>query len=88
MTSLQNEDVVQLRKLMPDAEERMIDLSDKDADTLESRSNLANSYFNLGLYKKAMQLFQQILEARRRLLGDEHPDTLKAMNIFRVLHQT
>ena len=27
-----------------------------------------------------MQLFQQILEARNRLLGDEHIDTLRVMN--------
>lgn len=71
---------------MPDKEERVFDSSDKDADTLESRSNLAefevlaDSDLKLGLYKEAMELSQSILEARKRLLGDEHPDTLRATN--------
>ncbi|MCJ1349153.1 hypothetical protein MMC31_007389 [Peltigera leucophlebia] len=74
LKSSQNEEMVQLR------EERIFDSSDKDTNILESRSNLANSYLELGLYKEAMQLLQQILEVRKRLLGDEHPNTLKVMS--------
>ena len=66
----------------PDKEERIFDPSDKDTNILESRSNLANFLSRLegGLYKEAMPLFQQILEARKRLLGDEHPNTLRVTN--------
>ena len=80
LTSVQNEEVVQLHEQMPKAEDRIFGSSDEDANSLESSSNLADSYLKLGRYEEAMQLFQQILEARRQLLGDEHPDTLKAMN--------
>ena len=80
LTSEQNEEVAQLRKQMPDAEDRIFDSIEENTDTLESRSNLADSYLKLGLHEKAMQLFQQIHEARRRLLGDEHPETLRALN--------
>jgi eukaryotic-like serine/threonine-protein kinase len=37
-------------------------------------------YFNLGLYSQAGPLFARALEIRRRVLGPEHPDTLKSMN--------
>ncbi len=76
-TSSQNNETVQLQKPMPDKEEHS---SDEYTNILESKSNLADSYLKRGLYKQAMQLFEQILEARRLLLGDEHPDTLKVMN--------
>lgn len=72
--------MVQLRKPIPNAEERIFDLSDKNTNTLESKLNLANSYLKLGFYKKAMQLFDQTLEARGQLLDDEHPEILRAMN--------
>lgn len=75
LTSSQNNETVQLRKPVPNKEERILDSSGKDTNTLESRSNLADFYLKCGLSKEAMQLFQQILEARGRLLGSEHPDT-------------
>lgn len=64
----------------PDKEGRIFDSSDKETDILESRSNLANFCLEGSLYKQAMPLFHQIFEARKRLLGDEHPDTLRVMN--------
>ena len=79
LTSSQNEKMAQLRRPMPDKEESIFDSSDKNTDLLESGPNLANSYLELGMYKEAMQLFQQMLEAHKRLLGDEHPNTLKVM---------
>ncbi|MEX2260329.1 MAG: toll/interleukin-1 receptor domain-containing protein, partial [Bryobacteraceae bacterium] len=36
--------------------------------------------YERGSYSGARKLFDQVLEARRRLLGEEHPDTLWAMN--------
>lgn len=44
-------------------------------DTLYSTHSLADFYFNLGRDQEAMQLQEQIVEARERVLGDEHPDT-------------
>lgn len=80
LTNSQNNESLQLRRPMPDKEERQFDSNDKNTDILESRSNLADSYFQRGLYKKAMELFQQILEAHTRFLGDEDPDTLRVSN--------
>ena len=33
-----------------------------------------------GLHEEALGLHQEVLEKRRRILGEEHPDTLRAMN--------
>lgn len=68
---------MQLRKPMPDAKEDIFDSSDKDTDTLGSRSNLANSYPKPSLYEEIMQ---QILKARKLLLSDKHSDTLRVLN--------
>src|SRR5262249_38722307 len=37
-------------------------------------------YLNLGLYSRAMDLEQQSLDIRRRVLGPENPDTLASMD--------
>jgi non-specific serine/threonine protein kinase/serine/threonine-protein kinase len=39
-------------------------------------------YLNLGLYSQAGPLFARALDIRRRVLGPEHPDTLKSMSNF------
>jgi tetratricopeptide (TPR) repeat protein len=41
---------------------------------------MGNVYSNLGLYPSAQSLQQQSMEIRQRVLGPEHPDTLKSMN--------
>jgi hypothetical protein len=38
--------------------------------------NLASTYRNLGKYTEAEKLEIQVLDARNRILGVEHPDTL------------
>ncbi len=37
-------------------------------------------YSDLGLYSRAQPLLERSVEIRRRVLGPEHPDTLKSMN--------
>jgi hypothetical protein len=32
-----------------------------------------------GQYKAAKELFVQVMETRKRVLGDEHPNTLSSM---------
>ncbi|MGA8103313.1 MAG: serine/threonine-protein kinase, partial [Candidatus Acidiferrales bacterium] len=41
---------------------------------------MGDVYYNLGLYPRAQSLQQQSMEIRQRVLGPEHPDTLKSMN--------
>ena len=47
--------------------------------TLISMENLANTYQNQGRWKEAEQLEVQAMNMRTKLLGPNHPDTLKCM---------
>lgn len=49
------------------------------------RQVLADRYRELGLYDAASRLQQQALDARRRSLGDKHPDTLESLHSMGVL---
>ena len=42
-------------------------------------ANLASTYRNQGRWQDAVKLEKQVLEARVRLFGEEHPNTLTAM---------
>jgi tetratricopeptide (TPR) repeat protein len=42
-------------------------------------NNLASTYGGLGLWNEAEELFVQVIEMRKRALGQEHPDTLVSM---------
>ncbi len=44
------------------------------------RQVLADRYVDLGLYDAALPLQKRALATRRRLLGDEHPDTLESIS--------
>ena len=39
---------------------------------------MATSYSNLGEYEKSKELDEKVYEARVRVLGEEHPDTLSS----------
>lgn len=41
--------------------------------------NLVSTYRNQGRSKEAEKLDSMVLEARQRVLGEEHPDTITAM---------
>jgi tetratricopeptide (TPR) repeat protein len=48
---------------------------------------IGQAYHRLGNYPAAQQNFERALEIRRRVLGDEHHDTLSSMNNLAVLYQ-
>ncbi|KAI1554711.1 kinesin light chain, partial [Pyrenophora tritici-repentis] len=57
------------------------------SDTLSSMANLASTYRNQGRWKEAEQLEVQVMQARKRVLGDEHPDKMTSMhNLAFTLH--
>ncbi|MBZ5654174.1 MAG: tetratricopeptide repeat protein [Acidobacteriia bacterium] len=67
----------------------ILDKSSKDVDTSLSNDpelkaklmyTMAVTYRGLGLYSRADQLQTSALEIQRRVLGPEHPDTLRSMN--------
>src|SRR5690606_12347673 len=51
-----------------------------DPATLTSANNLAGLYDQLDRTPEAIEMHERVLEARRRLLGDDHPYTLASMN--------
>ena len=53
---------------------------DRRHDTLMAMASLAATVCAQGDLAGARKLEEQVLEARRRLLGDEHPDTVRARN--------
>jgi len=40
----------------------------------------------MGVYEKALPLFQQVLGMRKKLLGEEHPDVAKSLNNLAMLY--
>jgi hypothetical protein len=43
-------------------------------------NNLATTLWDQSDLANARTLYEQVLDARRRILGDEHPDTLQSMS--------
>ena len=43
-------------------------------------TNLATTYMSQGQWKEAEELGVQLMEIRKRVLGEEHPDTLLSMH--------
>jgi hypothetical protein len=43
-------------------------------------ANLASTFWNQGRWKEAEELEVQVMETRKRVLGEEHPSTLTSMN--------
>jgi non-specific serine/threonine protein kinase/serine/threonine-protein kinase len=51
------------------------------------RQTIGDTYHALGDYPAAQPHLERALEVRRRVLGEEHPDTLNAMNNLADLYQ-
>ena len=69
----------------------ILDKSSKSIDTslgndpelqAEMMYTMADTYWGLGLYSRAQALIERALEIQRRVLGPEHPDTLRSMRIL------
>jgi Tetratricopeptide repeat len=50
-------------------------------------NNFAITYSDLGQAKDAVVLLEKVLEARHRILGDEHLDTLACMNNLAAMYR-
>ena len=46
---------------------------------------LGRTYMVLGMPEKGLSYAQQAMEARRKLLGEEHRDTLRSLNLYAML---
>ncbi|MEM9167191.1 MAG: serine/threonine-protein kinase [Planctomycetota bacterium] len=69
---------------------RTIDERFKDDPATDAslRQALANLYHTMGLYEAAFPLQESALATRRRVLGEEHPDTLISINNMGFLLQS
>jgi serine/threonine protein kinase/Tfp pilus assembly protein PilF len=55
--------------------------------TLRNVNSLAVLYTKQKKYEDAERLFDEVLEARKRKLGDDHPDTLESKNDLAMLYK-
>lgn len=46
---------------------------------LDALLNLGLTYFRLGNYEKALNIYRKVYSKRSRILGENHPDTLKVL---------
>jgi tetratricopeptide (TPR) repeat protein len=68
------------RRLLPHAQYVLSHSQrDEEEDRLDLRWKCAMALYSDGRYKAAGELFVQVMETRKRVLGDEHPDTLSSM---------
>jgi hypothetical protein len=51
-------------------------------------ANLAATYWKLKEFTKAEELEVVVLEKRKQLLGDDHPDTLRAMGNLALTYRS
>src|SRR5262249_40086656 len=68
---------------------KTIDAQFKDQPVVDAqlRQVLADRYLDLGLYDSAQPLLTRALATRRKVLGEEHPDTLSSINSMGILLQ-
>jgi DNA polymerase III delta prime subunit len=69
------------RRLLPHAQDVLLRTQGNyDEGRLGLAWKCAMALYSDGQYKAAEELFVQVMETRKRVLGDEHPDTLISMN--------
>jgi hypothetical protein len=69
------------RRLFPHAQYALSHslADDNDDERLRLASKFARTLLSDGRYEEAEELFVEVMETRKRVLGDEHPDTLTSM---------
>jgi eukaryotic-like serine/threonine-protein kinase len=51
------------------------------------RQTIGNTYLDLGIYAEAQRQIERSIELRRRLLGEDNPDTLASLRTLAVLYR-
>ncbi len=65
----------------------MKQLDEEDPDMLLLMRNLAALYLEQGWYDEAEPVLVKVLDAQRRVLGEEHRDTVRAINCLIMLYE-
>jgi tetratricopeptide (TPR) repeat protein len=70
------------RRLLPHAQYTLLHsrTDDDNKEWLDLASKCARALYSEGRYKEAEELQVQVMQTRKRVLGNEHPDTLISMN--------
>lgn len=63
-------------------------LDEDNPDTASSLNNLAAIYYEQGLYKTALPLYQHALEITKKVWGEEHPDTAHSLHALAAVYYT
>ena len=62
-------------------------LGEEHPDTLSSLHNVGADYSNLGRYEESLEVKQKVYEMRKRVLGEEHPETQKVLKIVTLVQK-
>ena len=60
---------------------RVCDEAEESKERLAAAGNLASSLSGQGKHAEAERIRREVLGTRRRVLGEEHPETLKSATI-------
>ena len=81
-------DVTLLRGILDTASKRLTDDAiEDDLVAAELHALTGSVYRSIGLYPEAERHLPVAFELRKRVLGDEHPDTLSAMGLLAILYR-
>lgn len=69
-------------------EDGIFSLQSVGEDCQEMASNFALVYGEVGRLQESLQLTERVVEARKRILGEEHPDTLGSMGTLKDLQES
>lgn len=72
-----------------DVRRRLLKNEDPDPETAASCYWLGRRYHDQGVkgYEQAERLYQEALEIRKKILGEDHPDTVRNVNDLATLYQ-
>jgi len=74
---------VTVAEVLDDAQRKVDEQFRADPEIEASlRHTLGMSYLSLGLYDKGAEQLRRAVEIRRRVLGDEHPDTIDSIEAY------
>ena len=63
------------------------ELSDEPGIRAKLMATIGEVYFGLGLHESAVAMYEKSLSLRRKVLGNDHPDTLSAANDLGVVYE-
>jgi tetratricopeptide (TPR) repeat protein len=66
--------------LVQQLRQQIVATVDSSVEQAQFQSALGLLFSEMGRHKEAMGMMEACLEARKRVLGDDHPDTLDSMN--------